>query len=168
VRHRRLLRALITQQPAAHYVGLDPDPRILAIARRGLSGLDQDLEVVNGYAQDLSFGDDRFDLVVSTLVFHHMPDRAKRAALREVTRVLRPTGRFLLVDFGQPATWMSRALLMIGSLFDGRRNMRANLAGELPVMLSDAELDVTELRPPFRGVRYLLARPKSPARSDGA
>jgi hypothetical protein len=41
--------------------------------------------------------------------------------------------------------------------------MRTNLAGELPAMLFDAELNVTELQPPLRGIRYLLARPKSPA-----
>jgi hypothetical protein len=55
-------------------------------------------------------------------------------------------------------------LLTLGSLFDGRDNMRANLAGELPKMLTGAGFDVTEIGRPHRGVRHLIARPQnSPA-----
>jgi SAM-dependent methyltransferase len=75
---------------------------------------------------------------VSTLVFHHLPDDTKRAAFREVARLLRQGGRFLLVDFGQPQTVLSRSLQLVGSLFDGRANLRGNLAGRLPPMLRKA------------------------------
>jgi ubiquinone/menaquinone biosynthesis C-methylase UbiE len=32
------------------------------------------VELVEGYAQDLPFPDRAFDLVISTLIFHHLPD----------------------------------------------------------------------------------------------
>jgi hypothetical protein len=55
-------------------------------------------------------------------------------------------------------------LLTIGSLFDGRDRMRANLAGELPEMVTAAGFEVTEISRPHRGVRHLLGRPwTSPA-----
>jgi hypothetical protein len=67
-------------------------------------------------------------LVISTLIFHHLPDPVKVSALREVRRALAPHGRFLLVDFGAPPTRAAAGVLLaIGCLFDGRDNMRANL-----------------------------------------
>jgi SAM-dependent methyltransferase len=49
----RLLTALVEQQPAARYVGLDPDPRILRIARRRLTQLGGSVELTEGYSQRL-------------------------------------------------------------------------------------------------------------------
>jgi SAM-dependent methyltransferase len=155
-----LLQALVARQPGARFTGIDPDPHVLAVARRRLPGSTR-VAVVEGYAQDLPFPDSAFDLVISTLIFHHLPDPVKIAALSEVRRVLAPLGRFLLVDFGAPPTRTARVLLTIGSLFDGRENMRANLAGELPAMLAAAGFDVAEIGRPHRGVRHLLGRPHS-------
>jgi SAM-dependent methyltransferase len=136
------------------------------MARRRLQRSTLAAELVAGYAQDLPFPNEAFDLVVSTLTFHHLPGPVKVAALREVRRVLAPHGRFLLVDFGMPDTRIAQVLLRIGSLFDGRENMRANLAGELPVMLAAAGFAVHEVSHPHRGVRHLLARPQHAPRSD--
>jgi ubiquinone/menaquinone biosynthesis C-methylase UbiE len=47
-------------------------------------------------AQQLPFADNRFDTVVSTLVFCSIPE--PMAALAEIRRVLRPNGRFLLLE----------------------------------------------------------------------
>jgi hypothetical protein len=50
-------------------------------------------------------------------------------------------------------------LLTLGSLFAGRANMRANLAGKLPDMPA-AGFDVVEINRPHRGVRHLPAWPQ--------
>ena len=155
-----LLQALVARQPDARLTGIDPDPRVLAIARRRLQGSAGPVQLVEGYAQDLPFPAAAFDLVVSTLIFHHLPDPVKVAALGEVRRVLAPHGRFLLVDFGAPSTSVARVLLTLGSLFDGRGNMRANLAGALPGLVAAAGFDLAEINRPHRGVRHLLARPQ--------
>lgn len=157
-----LLQALVARQSDARFTGIDPDPRVLALARRRLRRSARRVELVEGYAQDLPFPNEAFDQVVSTLIFHHLPDPVKVAALREVRRVVVPHGRFLLVDFGTPPSRVAQVLLDIGSLFDGRENMRANLAGELPAMVAAAGFDVGEVSRPHRGVRHLLARPLSP------
>ena len=154
-----LLQALVARQPDARFTGVDPDPRCSAPPAAACSA-PRTVELVEGYAQDLPFADRVFELVVSTLIFHHLPDAVKLAALGEVRRVLAPHGRFLLVDFGAPPTRGARILLTIGSLFDGRENMRANLAGELPAMLTAAGFDVIEIGRPHRGVRHLVARPQ--------
>ena len=151
-----LLQALVARQPDGRYVGLDPDPQVLARARRRLTGAT--VELLEGYGEELPFEADTFDLVVSTLMFHHLTDAAKQATLAEVGRVLRPAGRLLLVDFGRPRSGLPRTLLTVGSIFDGRHNMRANLAGELPALLNAAGFTVSEVHPPHREVHYLLAR----------
>jgi SAM-dependent methyltransferase len=48
-------------------------------------------------AEELPFPDSQFDLVFSTLTFHHWHDRSK--GVTEVARVLAPGGRWLLADF---------------------------------------------------------------------
>jgi len=63
--------------------------------------------------EQLPFSDRSFDLVLSTISFHHWADRA--AGLREVSRVLRRAGVFILADifvggpFG-PVLWLFRRL----------------------------------------------------------
>src|SRR4051794_34783048 len=157
----RVLAALANRQQSARFVGVDPDPRVLAIARRRLEEVGATVELRRGYAHELAFSAGTFDLVLSTLVFHPLPDDTKRATIAEVARVLRPGGRFLLIDFSRPETVVPRTLLRLGSVFDGRANLRANLAGRLPLMLHEAGFQVAEVRPPYHAVRYLLARPLS-------
>jgi len=59
----------------------------------------------------LAFPDDSFDLVVSNLAIHNLPGNpARRAAIEEAVRVLRPGGHMVIADLGltrQYATWMA-------------------------------------------------------------
>ena len=151
-----LLAALAARHPAAHLAGLDADGRMLARARTKLDAAPRVL-LLQAYAQALPFRSAAFDVVVSTLIFHHLPTAVKRTALAEVRRVLRPGGRLLLADFGKPQNATQRILLHVGSLFDGRENMRANLAGMMPALLAEAGFRVTEAAPAYRAVQFLLA-----------
>ncbi len=51
----------------------------------------------HAHAEDLPFPDAEFDLVLSTLTFHHWHDQPRGIA--EVARVIAPGGRWLLADF---------------------------------------------------------------------
>jgi SAM-dependent methyltransferase len=59
----------------------------------------------------LAFPDDSFDLVVSNLAIHNLPGyRARRSAIDEAVRVLRPGGHVVIADLGltrQYATWLA-------------------------------------------------------------
>jgi len=151
-----LLAALAARHPAAHLAGLDADGRMLARARTKLDAAPRVL-LLQAYAQALPFRSAAFDVVVSTLIFHHLPTPVKRMALAEVRRVLKPGGRFLLADFGKPQSATQRILLHVGSLFDGRENMRANLAGMVPALLTEAGFRVTEAATAYRAVQFLQA-----------
>lgn len=56
-------------------------------------------------AEQLSFQNARFDLVISQNVFHHLS--RWQTAVGEITRVLRPGGFFLWLDLAFPK-WMAR------------------------------------------------------------
>jgi ubiquinone/menaquinone biosynthesis C-methylase UbiE len=58
------------------------------------------VEFVTGDAENLPFPDETFDVVSCRFAVHHFPDA--RTAIREVARVLKPGGAFLLVDHYAP------------------------------------------------------------------
>lgn len=66
------------------------------IARREATALGRDADLRVGDAQALDFPDASFDTVVCTLGLCTIPD--DRAAVSEAKRVLRPGGRFLLLE----------------------------------------------------------------------
>jgi ubiquinone/menaquinone biosynthesis C-methylase UbiE len=74
----------------ARVVGCDFSAGMLRAAR----ARDHRVGWVQGDALHLPFADAAFDAVVSTQAFHWFPDQA--AALREIARVLRPGGLFVL------------------------------------------------------------------------
>jgi len=90
-------------QPAAEVTGMDPDPRALDLARAKARRGGFEVRFDEGFADALPYPEGSFDLVTSSLMFHHLPKRDRLNALREVLRVLRPGGRFHMVDFDGPA-----------------------------------------------------------------
>lgn len=82
----------------AEVVAVEPTPfirRALA-ARRFASRHRRLLEVVDGAAEAIPAADDSIDAVWAVNTMHHWMDVERGAA--EIARVLRPTGRVLLVD----------------------------------------------------------------------
>jgi ubiquinone/menaquinone biosynthesis C-methylase UbiE len=99
-----LLVLLKRRQPAAEIVGLDPDAAALAIAGRKARRAGLSVRLDQGFADELPYPDASFDRVLSSFMFHHLSRTVKEATLREVRRVLRPGGRFHMVDFAAPGS----------------------------------------------------------------
>ena len=89
-----LLAAIGARWPKAALAGIDAAPGMAAVARTRLPSAD----VREGTAEALPWPDGAFDLVVTSLSFHHWRDQAR--GIREAARVLRPGGSFLLGDIG--------------------------------------------------------------------
>jgi ubiquinone/menaquinone biosynthesis C-methylase UbiE len=90
--------------PDVRFVGIDASPTMLQCARSTLARNSvSNVELVQGDMTRLEgFEDASLDCVTSTMSLHHLPDlTALHATLREVRRVLKPQGRFYLVDFGR-------------------------------------------------------------------
>ena len=77
---------------AVHYVAADISPYMLGQARReaGRRGVQDAIEFVEADVTALQFADNSFDLCVTYNGLHCLPD--PRAALGELTRVLKPGG----------------------------------------------------------------------------
>src|SRR5689334_21122945 len=88
--------------PAAEITGLDPDPKALARARRKAERAGAAVRFEQGFAGELPFADSSFDRVLSSFMFHHLPADQREKMLRQVRRVLAPSGSFHLADFTHP------------------------------------------------------------------
>jgi ubiquinone/menaquinone biosynthesis C-methylase UbiE len=131
--------------PQARVVGLDIDPRILAIARRKVERAAAAIEIEQGSATDPPFAPASFDRVLSTLMLHHLTTEQKRQAMRAVRRVLRPGGEFHVADWGRPHNLLMQAASLGFRLVDGGDTTAANLRGELPALIGEAGfIDVVE------------------------
>lgn len=97
------LVVLIAQRyPKARVVGVDPDPRALARARRKARRGGVLVALDEGYADSLAYPDGSFDRVFSSFMLHHLEPGDKVRALREARRVLRDGGSLHLLDFVTP------------------------------------------------------------------
>jgi len=84
--------------PGVAVVGLDPDPKALARARRKAERAGVEVHFDRGFSDQLPYSDASFDRVCCTGVFSLIPHEEKETTLREVYRVLRPGGSFHLLD----------------------------------------------------------------------
>ena len=76
--------------------GIDIAERMLVIARKKASELGLSFDLREGDVQSLDFPDHFFDTVVATFVFCSVPDPVQ--GLRELRRVVKPSGRILLLE----------------------------------------------------------------------
>lgn len=91
----RLLNRLASQLQTLKGTGLDLSPQMIGQARRSNRHHPR-LIFLEGNAEALPFADEQFDAVFNSFSFLHYPNPER--VLAEVGRVLRPSGRFYLVD----------------------------------------------------------------------
>ena len=144
-------------QPGAEVVGLDADLEILEQARAKAREAGAEIQLDRGFSTELPYEDGSFDLVLSTLFFHHLAGADKRRTAAEIARVLRPGGELHVADWGRPQDPLMRAAFGAVRLFDGIEPTRDNAAGALPGIFEDAGLEAAEQTTRFRTVFGTLA-----------
>ncbi|WP_280262987.1 class I SAM-dependent methyltransferase [Nocardia wallacei] len=83
--------------PGGRADGIDPSDSMIDHAqRRRASGT---CAFRHGKAEDLELPDGSVDVVVSSLVIHHVPEELRGLAVAEMFRVLTPGGRLMIADF---------------------------------------------------------------------
>ena len=123
MRERMLDLAQIANGKAVLDVGCGTGTLAIAAKRRvvdggTVDGIDASLEMIErarkkakrahsgvvfrvAMAESLPFETSRFDVVLSTIMLHHLPRAVRAQAVQEMRRVLKPHGRILIVDFGK-------------------------------------------------------------------
>jgi ubiquinone/menaquinone biosynthesis C-methylase UbiE len=90
-----------SKSTSAALYGIDASPEMIARARSKARRARVEVSFETALAESLPFADEAFDLVVCTVMLHHLPRKTRMQCLAEVRRVLKPEGRALLVDFEQ-------------------------------------------------------------------
>jgi ubiquinone/menaquinone biosynthesis C-methylase UbiE len=144
--------------PAGEICGIDPAPEMVALARRKAARASVKARFEVGVIEALPFPGDHFDVVLSSLMLHHLPDEVKRRGLAEIHRVLKPGGRLVAVDFGAtPGDGVGHLLCVL------RLRTGWDHAERLRAMLREAGFDAVEMGPTgHRALAFVRGR-KPPA-----
>lgn len=134
--------------------GIDPAPEMIAVARDKTARAGLAVDFRPGVVEALAFPDAGFDIVLSSLMMHHLPDELKRRGLAEMARVLKPGGRLLIVDFLRPTTHLE--LIRIGVLLHGALRVGVQ---DLPALMHEAGFtEVQTGRMPVGALGFALGR----------
>ncbi len=120
--------------PHGKVYGIDASPEMIDFARQRAVRIASPVIFQLGLAEKLDFPASTFDVVISRLAIHHLPDDLKRKAFAEILRVLKPGGRLLIADFRRPDNHLLSLLL---SPFIGGHMLQTDVRS-LPPMLASA------------------------------
>ena len=91
------LRQVMAAFPRMPSTGLDLSPAYAAKARERLSPWRQ-VEIVQGAIEQAPFENASFDAATCIYLFHELPPRVRRESAREIARLVKPGGVFVLAD----------------------------------------------------------------------
>jgi ubiquinone/menaquinone biosynthesis C-methylase UbiE len=156
-----LLRRLQTRYPDADLTGLDPDPAVLARARKKMVGPGRRPEFHQGFlTADYLATHGPFDVIVSSLVLHQVPMAVKQSLLALMRQGAAGHGRLLIADYGWQRTALMRfAFRNTVQRLDGRTDTQPNADGVLPALLFEAgwtHVQEVSVTPTWTGAICLL------------
>jgi ubiquinone/menaquinone biosynthesis C-methylase UbiE len=130
--------------PLTEVLGIDGDPKILAIARRKAEQNRVEIDFEEGMSSELPYADQSLDRVLSSLFFHHLTRRNKLITLREAFRVLKPEGEVHIADWGSPANFLMKIASQGIRMLDGAETTDDNFSGLLPSLVTETGFHGTE------------------------
>ncbi|MFB0566617.1 MAG: class I SAM-dependent methyltransferase [Candidatus Aminicenantaceae bacterium] len=135
--------------------GIDIAPKMIHRAQKkaNKAGLEVNFKITS--VVELPYSDNYFDLVISSLMFHHLPVESKKKGLEEIYRVLKAEGRLFLCDFCSPyiLTFPLMCLLLIWI-----SSTRYQLLGKLPDLIRRCNFKKIELKKKGAFLEYYLIR----------
>jgi len=143
----------------AKIVGIDISPAMLARAQRRCASFDIDVQLRQMDVTDLDFPDRSFDAAVATFLFCTLLEGLQVSALKELGRVVKPSGVIRLLEYTRPSGVVRRAItriwepwvsLVYGASFDRRTEEHVPEAG---LQLIESQFVADEL------IKLITARP---------
>ena len=134
--------------------GIDPSPRLLAMARQRAAAAGIRADLLLGSAAAIPLADNTVDTIVMTWTLCSIPD--PQVALREMRRVLKPDGNLLFAEHGlspEPGVerWQHRLTPVWRHIAGG-----CHLDRKVDKLIRSAGFDLTELRTEYaRGPRLM-------------
>ena len=124
-------------------IGLDPSEELSIMAKKNAKKYNADIEHISGYAEDIHIEDNKIDTVLMTYTLCSIDDTEK--ALKEIHRVLKPSGQFLFCEHGTApdkdvSKWQNR-MNPFWKRLAGGCNLNKNIP-ELDSVLSNYQEDI--------------------------
>lgn len=138
--------------PTGSVTGIDASQGMIERARSKARQAGLNLTFVQGTAQELPFEDGQFHVVMGTLMLHHLSKPTRAAFASEASRVLKPAGRLVLVDFGRPARRSRLPRL--------HRHGHVDMEAIGSVLKDNGFASVEAGEVGTKNLRYVIARPK--------
>jgi ubiquinone/menaquinone biosynthesis C-methylase UbiE len=142
----------------ADVVGVDLSPAMLERAARRTGKSAATVRLMRMDLAELGFPDGSFDAAVASFVFCTMPRQSRRAALREIGRVVKPAGRIRLLEYA-PAQSSFRRMLARAWEPWVRWAFGAKLDQDIEPELAEAGLKVIHSRYVTGSIKLIEATP---------
>ncbi len=94
--------------------GIDLSPEMLAVAenkirKRGV----RNITLMEMDATQMSFDDGEFDVAIISFALHELEYELMMAILKEVSRVVKKSGKLFIIDFAKEGSWLETSVLSI-------------------------------------------------------
>jgi tRNA (cmo5U34)-methyltransferase len=132
----RMISMLRQHRPDAAAIGLDLSPALVDAARQRFGNVEEVSFEAHDLMQPLPGSLGQFDLVISALAIHHLPDERKRDLFAEAFGLLRPNGVFYDLDVVAAPTAELHALSQSAFGFDERQQDPSDQPARLEDQLS--------------------------------
>lgn len=143
------IAAKLNQGFDGEVIGIDPSSNMVDFARQKAVKADVEVDFQVGVIENLGFDDQKFDLVMSSMMMHHLPDALKVTGLKEVYRVLKPGGTLLIVDLDPGA-------FSLASLIHGHSSQLSTELETTRRIMENQGFEPVEVgKLDFRGFSYL-------------
>ena len=137
--------------------GIDISPKMISKARQKVKKANLKITFQVASVNELPYPDNYFDLVISSMMFHHLPIEVKKEGLEEIHRVLKEEGRFFLCDFGSPHILISPLMYFMLIWIS---STRYQLFGKLPELIRECKFKTIELKKRGAFLEYYLINKK--------
>lgn len=137
--------------PFAIVCGIDTSPEMIARAKRKAARTGAEVDFREGIAEAPPFPAAYFDVVLSTVMLHHLGPKARKECASEILRVLKSGGPWFIVDFEGSARHVGGIL----RFFHRHGHIRP---GDLNALVTGARLKSLEKGPVgLRHLHFVLA-----------
>ncbi len=122
--------------------GIDIIPGMIELSRQKAAQAHEEITFQLGSIADIPFPSNQFDVVLCSFMIFHMSEMTRQKGIAEIYRVLKPQGRFLVLDLALPTQPLSRAIAKM--IFGG---MLEHELGELLPVLEASGFSEIEIAP---------------------
>jgi ubiquinone/menaquinone biosynthesis C-methylase UbiE len=112
--------------PQGRVYGIDAAREMITFAQNKAHTQKREVTFQTEAIEAMSFADATFDIVLSSMMVHHLPGDLKQRGLAEVYRVLKPGGRVLIVDAVRPTSAIQRLMMTLtahGRMTEGSQDL---------------------------------------------